>query len=226
MKLHHLFPAILAVFLLPVNPALAADSPADNPVALVTDSVTTLQDLATDSQMGTFRQYLKSAKGVLIIPLLVKAGFIVGIEGGNGVLMLRDAKSGRWNGPAFYSLGSGSVGLQIGAQVSKVVLLIMTRHGVNSLFNTSFKLGADASIAAGPVGGGVGTDIPADIISFGRSKGAFAGVSLSGGLVSPANELNRRYYGHTINLETLLNSGKPDRLQADRLRSELARLAR
>lgn len=226
MKLHYLLPALLAVSLLPINPALAAQSPADNPVMLVNDSTRTLQDFATDSQMGAFRQYLKSAKGVLIIPLIVKAGFIIGVEGGNGVLMLRNATTGQWNGPAFYSLGSGSVGLQIGAQVSKVVLLIMTQRGVNSVFSTSFKLGADASIAAGPVGMGVGTDIPADIISFGQSKGAFAGVSLSGGLVSPADKLNREYYGGAVNLDSLLHNGKPARRQADRLRQELARLAR
>src|SRR5712691_8158935 len=151
--------------------------------------------------MTWLRDHVKDAKGILIIPQLLKAAFFVGGSGGSGVLLARDEKTGDWSDPAFYTLGSGSFGLQFGAEASEVVLLAMTQGGVKAMLDSSFKLGADASIAVGPVGGrveGATANLSADILSFARSKGAFAGVSLEGAVVAIRDELNSAYYGKEV----------------------------
>ncbi len=140
-----------------------------------------LDNFMNDSNMGAFRDLLKDAKGVLIFPQMLKGAFVVGASGGNGVFLARDDKTGQRTGPAFYTIGGGSFGLQIGGEASEVILLAMTDRGVNSLLANSFKLGADASLAAGPVGAGVSAstvNLSADILSFSRSKGLYGGISL------------------------------------------------
>ena len=158
----------------------------------------TLDSFMNDSNMGAFRDLLKDAKGVLIVPQMLKGAFVVGASGGNGVLLVRDEKTGQWTGPAFYTLGGGSFGLQIGGEASEVILLAMTDRGVNSLLANSFKLGADAGLAAGPVGVGVSAataNLSADILSFSRSKGLYGGISLDGAVVAVRGDWNDAYYG-------------------------------
>ena len=150
---------------------------------MVNGARTTLANFMADPDMVWFRNNIGQAQAVLIVPTLVKAGLIIGGSGGGGVLIAQDSETGEWRGPAFYSLGAGSIGLQIGVEAAEIVLLVMTEDGLNSLLSTSFKLGAEASIAAGPVGAGTGKKITADIVYFARSKGVFIGAALDGDLV-------------------------------------------
>ena len=123
---------------------------------------------------------------------------MVGASGGSGVLVVHDEKTGKWNGPAFYTLGAASFGLQIGAEASEVAVLALTERGVTAMLQPSVKLGADASVAAGPVGGGAQAstaNISADILTFTRSKGLYGGVSLEGAVVATRDGLNEAFYG-------------------------------
>jgi len=165
---------------------------------LIADSQSTLSNFLRDPDMTWFQQHLGQARGVLISPAVVKAGFIFGGSGGRAVLYTRNAQSGRWTGPAFYNLGAASVGFQAGISVSETVVLVMTEKGINSLMSSSFKLGGDASIAVGPVGAGAGTDITTDFVGFSRSKGVYGGLNLEGGVVTIADDWNNAYYGRVV----------------------------
>lgn len=151
-----------------------------------------------DGNMGAFRDLLKDAKAVVIAPELLEGAFVVGASGGNAVALVRDAKTGAWSEPSFYTIGGASFGLQIGGQSSEMILLAMTERGANALMGSSFKLGADAGIAAGPVGMGAQAataNLSADILSFSRSKGLYGGVALDGAVIAVREGLNEAYYG-------------------------------
>ena len=165
---------------------------------LVTAAETAMTNFLRDPEMKWLQQNLHRAKAVLIAPEIAKAGFIIGGSGGRGVLVAKDAKSGKWVGPAFYTLATASVGFQAGISVSEMVTLVMTDKGLNSLMASSFKMGADASIAAGPVGAGAKSDIVADLIAFSRSKGVYGGVNLDGTVVSSNSEWDSAYYGKKV----------------------------
>lgn len=162
---------------------------------LVDKARITFQRFMVDKQMTWFHEHLKEAEGLLIIPELLKAGFIFGGSGGTGVLVVRDRKTGDWSEPAFYTIGSVSFGAQIGGESAEVIMMAMTRKAIDSLFASSFKLGGDTSITAGPVGVGAKANITADFISFARSKGIYAGMSLEGAVVDVRDSYNRAYYG-------------------------------
>jgi len=151
-----------------------------------------------DDNYSWMRDHLKDAKGVLIYPQVLKAGFILGGSGGTGVLLSRDGKTGEWSNPAFYTMGSASIGLQIGGESAEVVLLVMSQKGMDSLLTSKFNLGGDASVALGPVGGGAKSDITADFLSFSKSQGLYAGVNLDGSYVSVRDSLNKAYYGKDV----------------------------
>ncbi len=165
---------------------------------LVTAAETAMTNFLRDPEMKWLQQNLHRAKAVLIAPEIAKAGFIIGGSGGRGVLVAKDAKSGKWVGPAFYTLATASVGFQAGISVSEMVTLVMTEKGLNSLMASSLKMGADASIAAGPVGAGAKSDIVADLIAFSRSKGVYGGVNLDGTVVSSNTEWDSAYYGKKV----------------------------
>ena len=187
---------------------------------LVDRSVIVLKRFLADPQMEWFRQHIKEAKGVMIIPQLIKGGFFIGGSGGSGVLLVRDPKYG-WSYPAFYLIGSVSFGLQIGGEVSEIVLLVTTQKGIDALLSTAVKLGGDVSVAAGPVGMGAKAQI-ADILAFGRSKGAFAGVSIEGAVIKPKDSWNKAYYGRPVRPVEILVLHKVSNPQADKLRRLLS----
>jgi len=158
----------------------------------------TLETFAKAPEMEGFRDLVKDARGVFIAPQILKGAFIVGASGGSGVLVSRDRLKNQWAGPAFYTIGSASFGLQIGGNASEVVLLAMTDRGVNALLESSVKLGADLAVSVGPVGIGAAAstaNLSADIVSFSRSKGLFGGVSVDGAVVKTREGLNNAYYG-------------------------------
>ena len=171
---------------------------------LVTDAKLTLASFIHDPDMNWLQRNLGRAKAVLIAPSITKAGFIVGGSGGRAVVVARDPKTGKWAGPAFYTLATASVGVQAGISVSEMVTLVMTDKGLNSLLANSFKIGGDASIAAGPVGTGAQSNLTADLVSFSRAQGVYAGVNFDGTIVSVAHEWNKLYYGQDTNTADIL----------------------
>lgn len=171
---------------------------------LVNDADATFTTFLRDPDMTWIQQNLGRAKGVLIAPAILKAGFIFGGSGGRAVLLARDPQTGRWQGPAFYALATASVGFQAGVQVSEAVTLVMTDKGMNALLTPSFKIGGDASVAAGPVGAGAKSDIVADLITFSRAKGVYGGVNLDGTVVNTSDDWNASYYGKKVQSPDIL----------------------
>jgi len=163
------------------------------PEALVADARTTLSNFVRDPDQTWIQDNLNRARAILIAPQVVRAGFIFGGSGGRGVLVARDGRA--WAGPAFYNLATASVGFQAGIDVSEVIVVVMTDRGFNSLLSTSFKIGGDASIAAGPVGAGARSTITADLISFTRAKGVYGGLNLDGTVVSTNVPWNDAFFG-------------------------------
>ena len=145
---------------------------------------------------GIPKELLDKAEAIMVFPGVVKAAFGIGGQGGQGVISRRIR--GGWSAPAFFNLGGASIGLQIGAQKTDYVLLIMNDSGLSALLKDKFELGGEVSVAAGPVGrtASATTDarLDAGILSYSRTKGAFAGVALKGGVISPDNDLNEAVY--------------------------------
>jgi SH3 domain-containing YSC84-like protein 1 len=165
---------------------------------LVDAADASLADFMKDPEMKWLQQNIGKAKAVLIAPEVLKAGFIFGGSGGRAVLLARDPKTGKWAGPAFYALATASVGFQAGVSVSEVVMLVMTDKGMNGLLAPSFKIGGDASVAAGPVGAGASSNVVADLISFARAKGVYGGLNLDGTVVNTSDDWNQSYYGKKV----------------------------
>lgn len=192
---------------------------------LVAAADTTFSNFVRDPDMTWFQQNVGRAKGVLIAPEVVKAGFIFGGSGGRAVLVAKDAKSGKWIGPAFYTLATASVGFQAGVAVSETVTLVMTEKGMNSLLASSFKIGADASVAAGPIGAGAKSDVVADLVAFSRSKGVYGGLNLDGTIVKPTDEWNDAYYGKKVLPPDILVRMSVQAKDAEKLLADVAKAA-
>ena len=165
---------------------------------LVADADKVLSNFLRDPDMKWLQQNISRSKALIIAPEILKAGFIFGGSGGRALVVARDPGSGKWVGPAFYVLATGSVGFQAGISVSEGVTMVMTDKGFNSLLSTSFKMGGDASVAAGPVGAGAKSDIVADLITFNRAKGVYGGINFDGTVVTAADDWNQAYYGSKV----------------------------
>lgn len=156
---------------------------------------TTLSDFMRDPDLTWFRDHVGAAKAVMISPRILQAGLIVGGSGGAALVIAHDRSGTSWNGPAFYRMATGSLGLQAGAQASEMVALIMTDKALNSLLSTSFKIGGDVSVAAGPIGVGAAAPVTADMIVYTRSKGLYGGVNMDGTVITVDQGRNEAYYG-------------------------------
>ena len=190
---------------------------------LVSASGTTLSNFLRDPDMTWLQNNIGSAKAILIAPQIAKAGFIFGGSGGRALLVARDATSGKWAGPAFYTMATASVGFQAGVSVSENVTLVMTEKGLNSLLANSVKLGADASVAAGPVGAGAKSNVVADMVTFSRAKGVYGGVNLDGTVIAPANDWNKAFYGKEVLPPDILIRGTARSKQSDALLAQVAK---
>lgn len=173
-------------------------------------AATVFRQIMNTPDKGVPKNILDNAECVAVFPDVIKAGFIIGGRGGRGVASCRTPRG--WSAPAYFNLGGGSVGLQIGAQSTDFVLLFMTKNGINSLLSDKFTIGADASVAAGPVGrqAGASTDIKLEsqILSYSRSKGLFAGLELKGVVISPDKDDMRDVYGEGFTAKEVLQEGK------------------
>jgi len=204
------------VSLLSAAQAFSADATAQQQV--VDKAQLTLEAFASDGQLkDQFKQLSKEARALFIIPQFMRGAFIFGGAGGSGVLIVRDEQSGKWGDPVFYNIGSASFGAQIGADVSEMVLVVRTKKGLEEFYTNDFKLGANAGMATGPVGAGMSMQgIAADILSYARQKGAFAGMAVDGAFVSISNESNQAYYGKPVRPTDIIlkkEIGNPKSLQ-------------
>ncbi len=220
--------ALFVATFLVINAAGSTSSQASEAQALVDKAELTVEAFRVDPDMESMRSLMRRAEGVMIIPQVLKAGFFIGGEGGTGVLMTRQIDG--WSAPAFYTMGAGSIGLQFGAQASEVVLVFMTKRAVDAVLFNKVKLGADASVAAGPIGAGVEagttTNFREDVYTYSKSKGLFAGASLEGAVLDTRESLNREYYGRDIAPEDIVFKGRVDNRGADDLRTALNALLR
>lgn len=180
----------------------------DEVTGTVNGAQTTLSNFMRDPDMTWLHRHIKEAKGVLISPRLVQAGFIIGGAGGSGLVMARGRTAQAWHGPAFYTIAVGSLGLQAGVQESEMVALIMTDKGMAKLLSTTFKLGADVSVAAGPIGAGAGAPVTADMVTFVRSRGLYGGINLSGTVISVDDKRNQTFYGRPATPVDILVEGR------------------
>jgi lipid-binding SYLF domain-containing protein len=186
---------LTSIVLLLILPVFAADKQKDEGTLRRANLV--LQDMLNGNSISP--AVLSKADCVLILPDVKKFGFGVGGSGGRGPLLCRSGQNfeGKWSAPAMYSVGGASVGLQVGGSSSDFVLLLMNPKVVTQLLNGKTKMGTDATAAAGP-GATAASASDADILTYGRAKGVFAGVSIGGATVEPDNDANYRLYGKTL----------------------------
>lgn len=188
---------VLAVLVI-ANPLVAQQS-SDDEVKRVTDATTVLEEIMGAADKAVPRTIMEKAEGIAVFPSMLKGGLIVGAQHGRGIISVRDTKTRGWSAPAFLSINGGSFGAQIGAQAVDLVLVVNGQRGLEQLVRNQFKVGADASVAAGPVGrdASASTDIQmrAQILSYSRSRGLFAGATLNGSTIRQDRDANERFYG-------------------------------
>jgi lipid-binding SYLF domain-containing protein len=190
------------------------------PAELVDRATAVYKGFLADPNMEWFQNNVGRARGIFIVPQMLRGGFIIGGSGGRGLLLAQDGATAKWSYPAFYSMGSVSLGFQAGADASEIILLIMTDRGLNAMLSTDFKLGADVAVAAGPVGGSAKAQT-ADILAFGRSQGLYGGLSIEGAAISPLDDWNGQYYGKPVPVFDILINQTLNNRQADPLRQML-----
>ncbi len=180
----------------------AADEPAKESKASdrVQAAAEVLDEIQKAPDSGVPQEVLGSAECVAVVPSMLKGGFIVGARYGRGLASCRTSKG--WSAPAFFTVQGGSVGFQIGGQAVDLVMLIMNNDGMKHLLSSKFALGADASVAAGPVGrhaeGNTDWKMRAQVLTYSRARGVFAGVSLNGAVVKQDKDSTREFYGHMV----------------------------
>jgi len=181
-----------------------------------------LADLRHDKAFGNAVQLFRQAKAVLIVPKLIKGVFVIGGEGGNGVLMVRNR--GGWSNPGFYALGAASFGLQIGLEQSEVVMLIMSQKGLDGVLRDQFKIGAQAGITAVTLGSGVegamgGVSVP-DIVVWSSSTGLYGGLTVDGSVIKAEPNQTAAFYGRPVTARDVLY-GSVESPKAAALRREM-----
>ena len=219
MKFQTLFAAaaLAAAAFVPVS-ASASDQG-----AVLEGAATTIANLQHDPAFSTAQKMLRRARAVLIIPSLVKGGFFVGGEGGDGVLMMRHGN--HWSAPAFYTMGSASFGLQIGLEKAQVVLLIMSDRALKAVERDEFKIGAGAGITAVTLSaaaeGATSGNLSGDIITWSSASGAYGGLTINGSVLKPRSGWNEEFYGKPVTVMQILNN-KVTNAEATPVRRDLA----
>jgi lipid-binding SYLF domain-containing protein len=197
--------ALLTLLLSLCSFALAAGAQTpDQPESKASDRVQSAAEVLDAIQAapdaGIPNEIMGSAECVAVVPSMLKGGFIVGAKYGRGLASCRTPKG--WSSPAFFTITGGSVGFQIGGQAVDLVMMIMNKDGMKHLLSSEFALGADASVAAGPVGrhaeGNTDWKMRAEVLTYSRARGVFAGVSLSGAVVKQDKDSTREFYGHMV----------------------------
>ena len=177
----------------------------------VREAATVFGEIMNAEDQAIPRAILGNAEGIAVFPNTVRAGFVVGGMRGRGIISART--TGGWSAPAFLTMTGGSFGLQIGGQAADLVLVINNRRGLENLVSNQFTLGADAAVAAGPVGrdAKAATDLQlrAEILSYSRARGLFAGVTVNGSTVRPDRDANERFYGKRLDTKQIIFAAAP-----------------
>jgi SH3 domain-containing YSC84-like protein 1 len=200
---------LLVVLGLAASSFAAKDDDEDNKAAdRVKSASTILEEIQAAPDTGIPDEVMGSAECVAVVPSMLKAGFMFGAQYGRGVASCRTAKG--WSDPAFFTVQGGSFGLQIGGQAVDLIMLVMNQRGMETLLNSKFKLGADATVAAGPVGRHAGADsdwkLRAQVLSYSRARGVFAGLELNGAVIKIDRESTREFYGRMQPFHTTLET--------------------
>lgn len=211
--------------------ALASAPPAraqGDQQTMVDRATLTVQDMLGDGTAPSRDavSLLRRARAAMICPRIFRAGFFLGGEGGDCVLVGR-AGGGSWSSPAFYATGSGSFGLQVGIQDAQMIMLILTDRGLSAVMDSQFKVGADAALAIATLGGGIEGSttaaVGADIVTYAKARGLFAGITVEGTLMSARSDWNRAYYGRETGPRQIVVSMEAHNPGADPLRAALTR---
>jgi len=200
------------------------DAPEPTTRNLIDHAVFTINEFRANPKLKPFAHHLAEARAVVVLPSVLKAGFFAGGEGGNGVLVARDA-NGVWGQPAFYTLAAASIGVQFGVQDTAIVLIIRNDGALKSIMNHQGKIGGDTGISIGLHGIGkeasTTTNMGADIVAFASSNlGAYLGASLEGAVLVVRNDLNTAFYGKDVTPESII-AGRSTDPRTERLRSVL-----
>jgi lipid-binding SYLF domain-containing protein len=219
---------VLAMVVLLACIPLAADEQKESKAAdRVQGAADVLNEIQSAPDSGIPQDILGHAECVAVAPSMLKGGFIVGGKYGRGVASCRTPKG--WSAPAFFMVTGGSIGFQIGGQAVDLVMLIMNNDGMQHLLSSQFELGADASVAAGPVGrhaeGNTDWKLKAQVLTYSRARGAFAGVSLNGGVVKQDKNSTRDFYGHMVTFKAALQGQVDPPAGANPFLSSLAKWA-
>ena len=182
-----------------------------------------LADLRHDKSFGNAAELMRKAKAVFIVPKLLKGGFIVGGEGGEGVLMVQ--RDGGWSAPGFFVIGAASFGLQAGLQQSEMIMLIMTQKGLDGVLRDNFKIGAQAGISVATLGSGVegaigGASLP-DVVVWSSSTGLYGGLTVDGSVIRAEPNKDASFYGHAVTSHDLF-FGKFESPKVESLRKDIA----
>ncbi|HZR58408.1 MAG TPA: lipid-binding SYLF domain-containing protein [Terriglobales bacterium] len=187
--------------------SFAAEEEDNKPVERIKAAATVLDEIQGTSDKGIPEEVLGSAECVAVVPSMLKGGFVFGARYGRGVASCRTPKG--WSAPAFFSITGGSFGLQIGGQAVDLVMLIMNQQGMDNLLANKFKLGADASVAAGPVGRHAAADtdwtMRAQVLSYSRARGVFAGLELNGAVLKQDKSSTYEFYNKMVPFKTALS---------------------
>lgn len=217
------FQALFAAAALAAAVSVPVSASASDQGAVLEGAATTIANLQHDPAFSTAQKMLRRARAVLIIPSLVKGGFFVGGEGGDGVLMMRHGK--HWSAPAFYTMGSASFGLQIGLEKAQVVLLIMSDRALKAVERDEFKIGAGAGITAVTLSaaaeGATSGNLSGDIITWSSASGAYGGLTINGSVLKPRSGWNEEFYGKPVTVMQILNN-KVTNAEATPVRRDLA----
>jgi len=198
---------------------------ADPPQALVDSATLSVERIMDGDQGAAAQSYLRRARAVVICPNVFRAGFIFGGEGGNCVMVARAANG--WSNPAFYNLGGGTFGAQIGVQNAQVMMMVMTGEGLNALLNSQVKFGGEAGGSVASYGTGVAsgmsTNLNTDIVTFSRSQGLYGGATVSGSSLTSDANAEQSYYGVDLSARQIVVDMQGANSGANPLRSTLAR---
>ena len=199
------------------SPVWAADAAGQQ--RTVDKSLVTFQKFMADKRR--FRDYVKDAKALLIVPNLWKAGLILGGSAGSGILVAWDEKAEDWSQPAFYTVRSVSLGAQAGGEVAEVIMMVRSRNALEALYKNMFKLGGDASVAAGPVGVGSQWNVAGDVLTFAQCQGLFVGLDYDGSIARVNDDSNKAYYGKAVSLVDIIPKNAVSNPGSAKLRATL-----
>ena len=193
------FGVVLLVALSVIVGPLTAQESAKDENKRIADALVVLDEIMAAADKSVPGSVMEKAAGIAVFPSLIKGGLGIGGQRGRGILSVRDKKGGGWSSPAFLTITGGSIGAQIGVEAIDLILVINNQRGLEQLVSNQFKIGADAAVAAGPVGrdASAATDLQmrAQILSYSRTRGLFAGVTLNGSTIRQDRDANERFYG-------------------------------